>query len=471
VSAAVVLRAVVGGALVVVAAAAQAETRPAYGGAGRAAATATPVRLDPLSMARGDQELAPLLWEAPFRVERAGAAPRPLLVASVDVAQPLRPRLTLKRELRGCDGRALRASDVAASLTRAIGEPGGWALGPIRAARAISDDVVELELARPAPDLALLLSTPAAMITTGTGGGRRGGSGPFHLASTFSTGAHELRLAACATPAGGRPFLDGVTLRILDDSEEAQAFEAGSLDLSRPPPSALVPGARRPATQLESAMVRTGLVAVGRAVEPSVARALAAALAHRVDRARLRRALRAPARPAFALAPPALGAPEPPAAPPSPRADDLELLRARHPKLKLLVDRQSDEERAAAERLLVEAERLGVELTLEPLDAAALEERRARGDYELLLTTVIPPAPDAGLAELAALAVVDPAAARRLLARAPAQAGVTVGAPGVELLVPLWHRAVRLAATPQLHELALDPVGRPTWADAFWWRR
>jgi MarR-like DNA-binding transcriptional regulator SgrR of sgrS sRNA len=463
-----VTRAIAVGILVLVAAggATRAETRPAYGGGGRAAATVAPVRLDPLSMARGDQELAPLVWEAPFRVDRAGA-PRPLLVAGVDAAQPLRPRLLLKRELRTCDGKALRAADVAASLTRALGDPGGWALGPIRAARAISDDVVELELARPAPDLALLLSTPAAMVTAANGGARRGGTGPFHVTAA---GTRELRLASCAAPAAGRPFLDGITIRVLDESEEAQAFEAGSLDLSRPPPSALAPGARRPAMLIESPMVRTGLLAVGRGVEPAVARALAAALAHRVDRARLRRALRAPARPAFALAPPALGGPDPQAAPPA-RAEDVELLRARRPKLRLLVERQSDEERAAAERLLVEAERLGVELTLEPLDAPAFEERRARGDYDLLLTTVIPPAPDAGLAELAALAVVDPAGARRLLARGPAQAGITAGAPGAELLVPLWHRAVRLAVTPELRELALDPVGRPTWADAHWRRR
>lgn len=446
----------------------KAETRPAYGGAGRAAATAVPVRIDPLSMARGDQELAPLLWEAPFRVDRAGA-PRPLLAVAIDATQPLRPRLLLRRELHFCDGRPLRAADVAASLARALGDPGGWTLGPIRAARVISDEIVELELTRPAPDLALLLSTPAAMVTP-AGAARRAGSGPFQVTSPASGSSRELRLAACPAPAAGRAFLDAITLRVLDESEEAQAFEAGSLDLARPAQSALVPGARRQATLVESPMVRTGLIAVGRGVEPAVARVLAAALAHRIDRARLRRALRAPARPAFGLSPPALGAvePQPPAAP---RPDDLELLRSRRPRLKLLVDRHSDEERAAAERLLVEAERLGVELTLEPLEPAALEERRARGDYELLLTTVIPPAPDAGLAELATLALVDAGAARRLLARAPAQPGVTAGAPGVELLVPLWHRAVRLAANPHLRELTLDPVGRAAWADAFWWKR
>jgi peptide/nickel transport system substrate-binding protein len=455
--------------VVVLASTAHAETRPAYGGAARAAATAAPVRLDPLSMARGDQELAPLVGEAPFRVDRSGT-PRPLLAASLDAAQPLRPRLALKRDLRFCDGRPLRAADVAASLQRALAEPGGWTLAPIRAARAISDEIVELELTRPAPDLPLLLSTPAAIVTA-AGAGRRMTTGPFTIASASpAVSPRELRLAACAASAAGRPFLDALTVRIVDESEEAQSFEAGALDVARPVQSALVAGARRHTVIVESAMVRTGLLVVGRGVDPALAKVLAAALAHRIDRARLRRALRGPARPALGLAPPALGAAEP-ATPPAPRPDELEALRARRPRWKLVVDKSSDEERAAAERILVEAERLGVELTLEPLEPALFEDRRAHGDFDLLLTTVIPPAPDAGLAELAALAVADVAAARKLLARAPAQPGVTVGTPAVELLVPLWHRAVRLAANPHLRELTLDSVGRPTWADAFWGKR
>jgi hypothetical protein len=65
---------------------------------------------------------------------------------------------------------------------------------------------------------------------------------------------------------------------------------------------------------------------------------------------------------------------------------------------------------------------------------------------------------------LALVAVVDPAAARAALQRAPG-AGVDLDATRV---VPLYVRAARLYAAPELRDLAIDGSGRAAWADAHW---
>jgi hypothetical protein len=78
-----------------------------------------------------------------------------------------------------------------------------------------------------------------------------------------------------------------------------------------------------------------------------------------------------------------------------------------------------------------------------------------------------PPAPTAGLAELALLAAVDPKAARAALERGPARGGL-LGGVGEARVLPLFHRAARLHHAAALRGVRVDFAGRASYADA--WR-
>jgi peptide/nickel transport system substrate-binding protein len=471
------MRTIVVAALVCAAAVAFGEGRPLYGGRAQVALPGAPTGVDALSPLLADAEVAALVLDTPFRVDDKGT-PRPLLALTLDPPPPAaaglapsRARLRIRTDVRFHDGTPLRAADVAASLERALRDPAGWTLAPIRAVRAASDDVVELELARPAPDLALLLSTPAASITPG-GSGRAVGTGPFAVESASTSGeALELRLVDHGACFAGRAYLDAVVLRAFPTRlDEGQSFEAGALDVAHHVAPTMPSGARRAGVVLDGPQALTGFLSLGRRLPDDLAAALQAVLApgpqSALDRDRLRRLLREPSRAATTVAPPSLGGPAWEPRTPAEVAAARTLLAHRALKLSLLVDRSRPDERPIAERILVELSRLGVALTLDAVDAATYRKRLATRDYDLALGVVAPPAPDAGLAALALLAVADPAAARAALARAPAQ-------PDPSLLrdarvVPLYHRATRLLHTPELHGLRFDFAGRPSLADT--WR-
>jgi MarR-like DNA-binding transcriptional regulator SgrR of sgrS sRNA len=434
----------------------RAEGRPAYGGSVHAVLSSAPVAIDPLSTVPGDLELAPLLFDAPFRCD--GARPRPHLALGLDNPDgALRARLRLRPDARFHDGAVLRAADVAESLARALRGEAGWTLGPVRAARAVGDDVVELELARPAPDLPLLLCTPAAAVARPSGPARRlVGTGPFLVDAKDPQG---VRLAAHAAHFGGRPFLDALALRAFASAaDESASFQVGALQaahhgaggtLARHPTA----GASAIAVAVEGAAAVTVYLALGRELPPPLVGPLARALALGVDRERLRRLVPGPSLPSS----------EPAYDPARARALLAPALAGGRLPARLLVDGSRLDDRALADRLLVELARLGVDLTVETVDAAAFDERRAAGRYQLLLGRAAPPAPDAGLAELAVLAAVDPAGARAILAHGPARpgGGAAAGAP----VIPLFRRGARWLLAPSLSGASVDGAGRVSWAD------
>jgi MarR-like DNA-binding transcriptional regulator SgrR of sgrS sRNA len=460
---------------------ARAEGRPAYGGSAEGALAASPLTLDPLSPALGDEEVSALVFDTLFRWGADGR-PAPNLALGLDetpavpslLGAPLtspRARVHLRTDVRFSDGQPLTARDVAASLTRALASPRGWMLGPIRSARALSSDTVELELSRTAPDLALLLATPAASVTPGglPPGAHPIGSGPFVVSSIARDpeGA-TVRLAESPTCFSGRPYLDTLTLRALSARAETTRLETGALALARHASSGFPGATRRPVALDASAPTLTLYLAFGRALPDDEAQALRAALDLGLDRARLVRQVREPARPALSAAPPALGGVEHPIAH-DPLAARAQLV-AKYPALSLalLIDRSRPSDRALAFRLLVELGHLGVTLSLDEVDAGTFARRAATGDYQLLLGTSAPPAPSGGLAELALWAAVDPQAARAQLARAPAQVGA------VDLsrtrVLPLVHRGTRLQRAPELRGVAVDQAGRIDWPSVHWHR-
>jgi MarR-like DNA-binding transcriptional regulator SgrR of sgrS sRNA len=406
---------------------AHAETRPLYGGSAQGALSSA-LTSDLLSGEPGDLEVAQLVYDAPFRIE--AGKPRPHLLLSLENSD-LRARLVLRSDVKLQDGSLLHASDVAAALTRSLASPLGWMLAPIVSAHAVGDDVVELQLARPAPDLPLLLSTPAALVAK---------SGPFFV-EKVEHGTMALR--AFADCFAGRPYLDKLLLEsFANATDEAGAYEVGALQASRHGVSA--GGApRHPAAISDGATTITIFLAI----HPSVPMAaeLYKALAAGLDRERLRRLAGAPS---IAVS----GNNLPRVVLPPPR-----------PRLSLLVDQSRFEHRALADRLLAELARIGVDGNIELVDAAAYHQRRASGEYQLLLGDALPPAPDPGLTELALLAAVDPAAARAQLLRAPAAAGTKLGH-----ILPLVRRGARVSHSADLLGVSVDGAGRVGWADVHW---
>jgi peptide/nickel transport system substrate-binding protein len=444
------------------AAQAHGETRAAYGGAAQAALPSALATFDPLRGGLGDLEVAALIFDAPYALDAAGRPRKQLALALDNPSGALRARLTVRGDLRFSDGTPLTAHDVAASLMRALREPGGWMLGPLKAARALGDDQVELELSRETPELPLLLATRAAAITPGGAapGKRPVGSGPFVVEALD---AQAVRLGPNPSCFAGRAYLQSLTLRSFGArSEETGSFAVGALQALRHAPPAFP---RRAAVERDGAQTITGVIAVGRGPD---AERLRRVLSLALNRERLRRAVGESAVVAADGVPPALrpqaSAPLKPAYDPArARAEVTQRWPGAPPHLGLLIDASRFDDRDLAERILADLGRVGIEIAIESVDAAQYQARLESGRYDLALGAVAPPAPDAGLASLAALALVDPAAARAALASAPAP----VSLEGTRV-VPLFHRTARLWHVAELHGLELDGAGRASWADAWW---
>jgi len=442
-------------ALATLATTARAETRAQYGGAVQAAIASAPTTFDPLRGGPGDAEVAALVFDTPF-VAGADGKPRPSLALALDNADgATRARLALRPEVRFSDGTLLTARDVAASLSRALRDPAGWMLAPIKSARAVGEETVELELWRPAPELALLLATPAAAVTPGGAapGKRPIGSGPFVVDGSDAAGVRLSPNAACFA---GRAYLTSLALRsFATRSDEAGSYEVGSIQVARHAMAALdATGARRAAIAVDGPQALTGFVAVGRIADADVVRRV---LALAINRDRLRRlTVREPASVVKA-----------PYDPGRAKSEVERRWPGTRPKLSLLVDSSRFDDRDVAERILADLARAGIDVAIDAVDAAGYQARVEAGRYELLLGSAAPPAPEAALGTLALVAAVDPAAARAALQRA--------ATPAVSLedtrVVPLFVRAARLYVAPELRDLAIDGAGRADWADAHWLSR
>ena len=446
------------------AATANAETRAQYGGSVQAAMASAPTTFDPLHGGLGDAEVVALLFDTPFAIVDPGgrwpgdspstaARLRPSLALALDNPEgTVHARLTLRAGVHFSDGTPLTARDVAASLTRGLRDPAGWTLAPLKSARAVGETLVELELWRPTPELALLLSTLAAAVTpAGAAPGKRPiGSGPFLVDGSDSA---SVRLSANPGAFAGRAYLQTLTLRAFAArKDEAGSFEVGSIQVARHPLVALdAAGPRRAASTVEGAPALTGFIAVGRIADAELVRRV---LALAINRERLRRlTVREPASIVKAPYDPARAKSEVEHRWPSAR-----------PKLSLLIDASRFDDRDVAERILADLARAGIDVAIDAADASSYQARVEAGRYELCLGTTASPAPDAALATLALVAAVDAAAARAALQRA---AGPTIDLETTRV-VPLFLRATRLFVAPEVRELAVDGAGRAGWADAHW---
>jgi peptide/nickel transport system substrate-binding protein len=140
-------------------------------------------------------------------------------------------------------------------------------------------------------------------------------------------------------------------------------------------------------------------------------------------------------------------------------------------KVTLLYDVGSEDQRAVAERLQVKLHDRGYGVALEPLNRAELRARWARGDYELMLhSLLLPPAPGPALAvvldaagrkdllgvELPRIGALPDASARDQKARERALA-LAASVP----LLPLYAQGLALRAAPEVGGLTFDAQGLP----------
>ncbi len=311
-----------------------------------------------------------------------------------------------------------------------------------------SGDTLELALSFPWPDLERALChpmlapprSPAAL-------------GPFAPAGP---GTVEARLSWPE----GRPYLDALRLRATDERGLRRLWTSREAEvvLGAMPDSSTVSGA---------ALYATYLAWSPRRVPANFRRAVESA----IDREDLTRLfVRGPAVPMPHLLPPALlsqpAAPSP-APPPSQSGR----------KVTLLYDSGSEDQRAVAERLQVKLYERGYVVALEPLSRGELRARWAKGDYELMLhSLLLPPVPGPALAvvldaggrkdllgvELPRIGSQPDEAARDEKARARALAL----APSVPML-PLYAQGLALKVAPEVAGLDFDAQGLPVLDGAF----
>ncbi|OJT23025.1 peptide ABC transporter substrate-binding protein [Archangium sp. Cb G35] len=305
-------------------------------------------------------------------------------------------------------------------------------------------DTLELPLGFPWPDMERALCHPALAPPRSV----PAALGPFSAASANTVDA---RLAWSQ----GRPYLDRVRLQATDErglsrlwsNQEAQVALGVQTDAGTPSGAALY---------------ATYLAWSPRRVPPDFRQAVESAL-DREDLTRL--FVRGPAVPMPNLLPPALLPVSPGARPTPPPAPQ------KGRKVTLVYDASNEDQHAVAERLQVRLHDRGYAVALEALSRAELRTRWARGEYELMLhSLLLPPVPGPALAvvldaagrkdllgvELPRIGALPDAAARDTRARERALAL----APSVPLL-PLYAQGLALRAVPEVGGLVFDAQGLP----------
>ncbi len=463
------------------------EGRPRYDGNVEATLLGGPASLDPLA-ARSHAEitLAGLVFDTLYRVAGSGTVV-PHVAAALPVLDERQTtvRIAIRRGIRMHDGSELTAQDVAASLERARTQA-RWLTASILAVRGDGDAVL-LSLRAPTPELALLLAQPQLAITKAgrPPGERPVGSGPYSV-ERLDRLRRRIVLRAFDQHFAGRPYVDQLALVWYETPDgEARRFQTGRSQVSARGAAAFVGGQPRfrsedvegpPALLLFVGFSRahadvTGDVAFRRALDLALSHGglttissgervvptrspvpveAGGAVLDPAGRAGDLRAARAQladaARRVAALAPARLG----------------------RLRLEILVDETRPDDRQIAERVALALDKLGIRGVITAVSPLVLRERLARGQGDLWIGQHAAPigAPlvwwaaafEAGGVDWAAGALasgtIDPAAAaREHVRRVP--------------IVPLMFRSLRMWHPTNLRGLALDSLGRPSYADIF----
>ena len=429
--------------------AARAAGRTPYGGELRVAHTSPANSLvPPLADTPQEATLLGLVSQAACRLTPEGRL-TPALALSVSRPSPQVVRLTLPSPAQ--------AQALAQTWSRLASaeEPSPYRalLQPLRGEGrqlSASGDTLELTLAFPWPDQERALCHPALALPRTAASAL----GPF--SATAGRGLD----ARLAWPPG-RPYVDRLRPQATDERGLTRLLSnhGTQVALGVPPD----PGSRSGA-----ALYATYLAWSPRQVPENFRQAVENAL-DREDLTRL--FVRGPAEPMPHLLPAALmprpAGPRParPAAPPGGR------------QVTLLHDADNEDQRAVAERLQVKLHDQGYTVALTPLPRAELRARWARGEYELMLhSLLLPPVPGPALA-----VVLDAAGRKDLLGVELPRIGALPDAPARDAkareralalassvpLLPLYAQGLALRVAPEVGGLDFDAQGLPRLEDTW----
>ncbi len=304
---------------------------------------------------------------------------------------------------------------------------------------------LELPLSFPWPDMERALCHPALALPLTT---VAPSLGPF--AATATPRLLEARLGYPE----GRPYLDHLLITPTDGRGLARMWTSHEvqLELGALPEAGVLTG---------PALYATYLTFSPRRVPTDFRQAFESA----IDREDLTRLfVRAPAVPMPYLLPPALLAQPPKPRPGAPASGGPKIVT-------LLYDMANEDQRAVAERIQVKLHDRGYKVALEPQPRTILRMRWAKGDFDLMLQSLmLPPVPGPALA-----VVLDAAGRKDLLgvelpligsiadpAARDARAGERAVALGPTVpILPLYAQGIGVRAAPELGGLVMDAQGLP----------
>jgi peptide/nickel transport system substrate-binding protein len=425
--------------------------RVPYGGELRLAYTGTSVDL-------GD----PTLADTPVEATLFGFLSRP--VCRLDAGGAVQPAIS--REVSRPTAQSVRLTlpslVLASTLARAwmrLSDPKETSpyralLFPVRTeARQLSANgsVLELPLSFPWPDLERSLCHPALALPLTT---VAPSLGPF--SATANKGLLDARIGYPE----GRPYLDRLMLTPTDERGLARLWAAKQVHLQlgvRPEPGVLQ----------GVALHATYLAFSPRRVPADFQQAFESA----IDRGDLTRLfVRAPAVAMPHLLPPALLPQAPRPRPGAPASGGTKAVT-------LLYDAGIEDQRSVAERIQVKLHERGYKVALEPLPRSTLRARWAKGDYELMLhSLLLPPLPGPALAvvldaagrkdllgvELPLIGSIADPAMRDARARERALALAT-SVP----IIPLYAQGLGVRVAPEVGGLVMDAQGLPVLDGAY----
>lgn len=436
----------------IVALAAQAETRPQYGGTLHVAMRAAPTSLDPAESMQPDsfarRNLTLLVFETLVTVDDSGR-PHAALAASWQAAPTnQRWQFHLRRAVKFHDGTAF-TPEIAAACLRAANP--GWNVS------ADADSVV-IERETSDPEMLVNLALPRNAIAKRTTDGSPSGTGPFHIVD-WQPGK-KLTLAAEEGYWHGRPFLDGIEIEMgRSFRDQMTALELGRVDLVEVAPEQVHQVALDGRRLASSAPVELLALLFTRDAQTPEEKSLREALAWSVERGSIRSVLlQGAGQPAAGVLPNWISGYG------FVFSTNADLARARHAREQVRTvstwtvgyDGSDAVARLLAERVALNGKDAG--LSLQPTSAATTDLRLVR----IPLASADPWITLAAVSSLAGLTMPKNESGSVEDLYAAEQAVVAT-----QKIIPLFHLPVTYAASASLKNWTLRPNGSWNLADAW----
>jgi peptide/nickel transport system substrate-binding protein len=267
--------------LVLLTAAAMAETRPQYGGTLRVMMRAAPSSIDPADRGISDcmacRNVCSLVFETLLTRDSSGHLNPALAEAWQATPGTQRWVFHIRTNVKFHDGTAVGADSIAASLRQANPT---WNI-------VAEKNNVSIETDAPDREFPAELALPKNSIVRRGAESKLSGTGPFRILD-WQPGK-QLTLGADEDYWGGRPFLDGIEIEFgRNGAEELAALRAGRTDLAEIAPEQARRVSQDGVTVLNSASIELLALVFSRAPSSPDEKNLRAALALCIDRASIR---------------------------------------------------------------------------------------------------------------------------------------------------------------------------------------